>query len=304
MEFADGRAGDAGAEDAEDGLVDLLLAAGEAAADGNGAGEVGVVVGVAGGDVEQEEVAFFTGLIVLVVVQGAGVGTGGDDGVVGEAGAVAGEFVRQFGLGFDFVDAGFHEFQEAAEASLGDGDGLFQKLDLRLGLHDAQAVQEAREAVVLVERILRLGLADEAEVAGLDGVGGAFVLIGVEVNVLGLAEELAEDDGEFREPLDGFDAGDFLRFVLGMLVAFPDFQVLVGFAEEENLALLLVVGVGGEDEDAFFLLDAGEVEEVGIGDREEGAVGVGGRDVVRIYGGDGVGEEQAGEAIAVGGEEF
>ena len=304
MEFADGGAGDAGAEDAEDGLINLSLAACEAAIDRDGAGEVGVVVGVAGGDIEEEEVAVFAGLIVLVVVQGAGVDTGGDDGVVGEAGAAAGEFVGEFGLDFDFVDAGLDLFEEVAEALFGDGDGLFEEFDFRLGFNDAQLVQEAGEAVVLMERILRLGLADETEVAGLDRVGGALVFVGVKVNVFGLAEELAEEDGKLGEPLDGFDAGDFLGFLLGVFVAFPDFQVLVGFAEEKDFAKFFVVGVRGQDKDAFLLFDAGEVEEVGIGYGEEGAVGVGGGDVVRIYRGDGVGEEESGEAVAVGGEEF
>jgi hypothetical protein len=97
---------------------------GEAAVDGNGAGQVGVVVGVIGGDVEQQEIAVAAGLIVVDVVQDAGVGAGGDDGVVGEGAALTDEFVGELGLDLMFRDPGLNEAADAFEAGAGDGAGL------------------------------------------------------------------------------------------------------------------------------------------------------------------------------------
>jgi hypothetical protein len=51
-----------------------------------------------GGYVEEQKVVPAAGLIVLVVVQDTGVASGGNDGGVGEGGAVADEFVGEFRL--------------------------------------------------------------------------------------------------------------------------------------------------------------------------------------------------------------
>jgi hypothetical protein len=105
-------------------------------------------------------------------------------------------------------------------------------------------VHEAREAVVGVERVLALEPADEAGIAGFDDDFGALVFVGIEVDVFGFAGEAVEGPGEIGEPLDVLDAGDGAGLVLGEFVAFPDGDEVGGLAEEEDLALAFVLGVG------------------------------------------------------------
>ena len=56
---------------------------------------------------------------------------------------------------------------------------------------------------------------------------------------------------------------------------------------------------GIEQENAFLLVHAGEVEEVGVLVERQGAVGVGGQDVVGVHHGQGVGQQQLLEVLAV-----
>ncbi len=116
-----------------------------------------------------------------------------------------------------------------------------------------------------MEGIARLDLADEAGVARLDIDDGPAVLVAVEVDVLDLAHEPAEEPGEFGEPLDLFHARGGCGFFLGELVSFPGLEVLIRLPDEEDLAQLGVEGIRGQDEDAFLLLHSAEVEEVGAG---------------------------------------
>ncbi len=191
------------------------------------------------------------------------------------------------------------EAGDAFECGAGDVAGFLEQGDLGGGLHHADPVHEAREAVVGVERVLALEPADEAGIAGFDDDFGALVFVGIEVDVFGFAGEAVEGPGEIGEPLDVLDAGDGAGLVLGEFVAFPDGDEVGGLAEEEDLALAFVFGVGEEEEHGFLLGDAGEVEQVGIGDETAGAVGVGGRNVVGVDDGQRAGEEQLAEACPV-----
>jgi len=277
----------------------LLLTGGEFAVDGEGAGEVGVVIGVAGGDVEEEEVAVGARLVIRDVVEDAGVFAAGDDGVVGEIAAAPDEFMGEFGLDFGFVDAGLYEAGDALEAGVGDVAGGAEEADFLVGLHGTEGVQEAGEALVIVEGIAALGVRDEPVVAGFDLDDGALVLVGVEVDVLAFAHEAAEDAGEFGQPFDARDAGAFAGLLFGEFVAFPDGDEFAGFAQEQDFSEFLVVGIGIDEQDAFFLVDAGEVKEVGVLAQAEGAVGVGGGDVIGIDDDEGVGQQEFGQPRAV-----
>lgn len=170
------------AEDAEDGEVDFALAGGKFPGDGDGAGHVSVPPGVFCGDVEEEEVAFFQEGVVGDVVEDAGVLAAGDDGCVGEAaGAGAGELVDELGLYFPFSDAGLYEPEDAVEAFSGDAAGDLGEADFLWGLDGAELVEEWGEAGVAVEGEAGFAVFDEAVVVGLDGGGGAGVLVGGEV---------------------------------------------------------------------------------------------------------------------------
>lgn len=160
-------------------------------------------------------------------------------------------------------------------------------------------MQQAREPAISVERVFRADLLHETGVAGLHLNDGAVVLVGVQIDVLQLAHQLVENRGELGEPLDLLDAGEGLRFVLRMLVAFPGFQVGVGFTDEEHLAQFRVEGVGGEHEDRLLLLDTGEVKQVRVGDRNPRTVGVRRRDVVGVDDGERAGGQPRLQAGAI-----
>ena len=84
-----------------------------------------------------------------------------------------------------------------------------------------------------------------------------------------------------------------------MFVTLPGLEVRVGFTDEEHLAQFRVEGVGGEHEDRLLLLDAGEVKQVRVGDRNPRTVGVRRRDVVGVDDGEGAGGQPRFEAGAV-----
>ena len=96
--FAHGGIVDTLTENPEDGLVDLLLPAGKLATYGDGSCQVRIVISVACPDVHEQHLTFFTFLIVLQVMQGAGIGSGCNDGRVRELAPSANEFPRIFTL--------------------------------------------------------------------------------------------------------------------------------------------------------------------------------------------------------------
>src|SRR5882672_5794891 len=67
--FAGSRSSRSRAQNAEDGVVNLLLPPAKTAAHRNRARQVGIVICVTGGDVEQQHFAFAAGLRIVDVVQ-------------------------------------------------------------------------------------------------------------------------------------------------------------------------------------------------------------------------------------------
>ena len=126
MELANGGAVDARAQHAQHGVVNLLLATAKLSSHGNRASQVGVVICVTGSHVHQQQLAFFTNLIVLKIVQHAVVFPGGDDRRVGEFAAAADELARPFGLHLVLGHARLHEAQCAAESFGSNIDRLIQ----------------------------------------------------------------------------------------------------------------------------------------------------------------------------------
>lgn len=138
------------------------------------------------------------------------------------------------------------------------------------------------QALVAVQGILGLRIADEAFFARLDFHGGPGVLVAVEKDVLGFAHQLPEDAGEFGQPFDRFNAGNGAGFGLGVLVPLPGAGFFVRLAQEQHLAQVLAERPGRDEQDGLLLLDAREIEQVGIGHQHQRAVGVGRQDVVGI----------------------
>jgi hypothetical protein len=174
--------------------------------------------------------------VILEVVEDTGVAAAGEDGGVGEAArAGAGELVDVFGLDLPFSDAGFQETEDAAEACLGDIAGLLDEGDFLIGFDNAELVDERGEALVAVEREALPALLHEAGVARLDGDVAVGVLVGGDVDVIGLHGEDAEGDFEGVVPVDSSDACAFGGLLFGEFRAFPDGDGVVALADEENL---------------------------------------------------------------------
>lgn len=186
----------------------------------------------------------------------------------------------EFGFEFPFADAGFCVAEDAAEAISGDAAGDFRETDFLRRLDGAELVEKRCEAGVVVEGEACFTVFDEAVVTRLDASCGAWVLVGGEVEGFRLEGESGECDVVGGEPFDALDAGAFRGLLFGELRTFPDGDGFVGLAEEEDFPVLEVVGAGEEDEDAFFLGDAGEIEEVAVLFEGQGGVGVGGENIV------------------------
>ncbi|MCK6501754.1 MAG: hypothetical protein L6Q38_19940, partial [Nitrospira sp.] len=147
-------------------------------------------------------------------------------------------------------------------------------------------------------------LAHKPGFAGFHDDFRAFVLVAIEPDVLGLAHEAMKDPGEFGDPLDIANAGGFARRFAGEFLSFPGGDQIAGFAQEQNFALPFVIRVGKHHQDGFLLLDSGEVEEVRVRCEAQGAVSVGGEDVVGVDDGDGTGGQEAHQTSAIADEQL
>ena len=269
---ADGRPTDRGLEDAVDGIVNGPLPRGEAAVDRIGAGQVGVVVGVAGADVDEEQVAVVADPVVGVVVENTSTFARGDDRLVGHFRPVLRELVDQLRLELVFHHPRLEAGEHPPQADVGDVDRPAEKLDLGRVLHRPQAPHDRRQPLVAVERIAGHELARVADVAGI-GLGAvALVFVRVEKDPLALAHQDMKHAGQLREPADARDPGDLLGPFLRELLPFPGGQMLVRLTQEEDLALRRIGRLRREDEHALLLLDPGQMEEIGGRIDREGAV--------------------------------
>ena len=272
--------------------------------DGDGTGEVGVVIGVARGDIEQEEVSVPAGLVIFDIVEDAGIGAGGDDGVVGEGGSLANELMGELGFDFVFEHAGFDESAHAFEAIAGDGAGTLEEFDLGGLFDDTKPVHQPRESVVMMKGVPFLDPSDEAGLPGFDHDFGAFVLVGIEPDMFGLAHEAVEELREFGNPLDIANARGFASAIFVEFPALPGGDQFGGFPEKKDFPLAFIVCIWEQQQNRFLLFHPGEMEEVGVRGESKGPVGVGGEDVVRIDEHQGAGREELHQSAAVADEEL
>ena len=293
------------AEDPQHRVVNLPLAGGETAVHRDRPGQVGGPAGVFRGDVQQQHLAVLADAVVVEVVQDAGVLAAADDRVVGEAArAAADELVGQLGLDLPFADARLDEAQQAPEPGLRNVAGPLDDGELDRVLDHPQAVHQGREALVAVQRIAGLALLDEAVVGGLHHRRGAQVLVGRQIDVVGLRDQPVDPRFEAVRPFDPLDPGCFARLLLVELFTVPDRDVLAGLLDEEDFPLLGVRGIGHQHQHGLLLVDAGEVEEVGVLLERHRPVGVGRVDVVGQHDGDAVRLEQGAEFLAVADEQL
>ena len=104
--------------------------------------------------------------------------------------------------------------------------------------------------------------------------------------------------------MNPLNAGLLARFVLGEFVALPKLGVGRRFAEKKKFPMLLIVGIGVEEQDGLFLLDAGKIKEVRIGDVAEGSVRVRGHHIVCVQEGQRTRPKQVLQPLAVAAEDF
>ncbi len=145
---------------------------------------------------------------------------------------------------------------------------------------------------------------DKSRVACFDHDARPLVLVGVEINMIALAHQAVKQGLKIGEPFDPRDTRHFPGFFLSELVTFPRFGVQGGLAKEENLPLIFLVRARIKQKNSFLLLDAGEIEQVGILAQQHGAVGIGGQDVVGVDNGQRIGQQEFFEAFAVRDEQF
>ena len=94
--------------------------------------------------------------------------------------------------------------------------------------------------MVTVQRKSFLHIADEARVARFHHHIGALMLVAVEIDIFQLADDLPENHRKFREPLHVLDAGNGRGLLLRELVTFPDGEVLVRLAHEQDFTVVRV----------------------------------------------------------------
>ena len=232
-------------------------------------------------------------------MQAAGVLASGHNRVVGEAPAPGGELKGEMRLDLGLVHAGLQRPQHAAEAFLRELARAADRLDLGAAFHQPELMHERREPAVIVQWKAPLHLRDEPLVARLHLAARAPVLVGIQVDVLRLAEHPAQDARKVAQPFHLLDPRGFLRLLLAQLVALPEFVLLVGFAEKKDLAQLFVVGPGEDQQFRLLLLHAGEVVEIAVWPHEERAVGIRRQNVVGVQDGQRLRGQRGGEAGAV-----
>lgn len=276
----------------------------ETSAHRNRARQIAHVIAESGANIEQQEVAFPANLIVLIVVENVVVCAAGDDWRIGELTFGPDELVREFCFDFGFVDARLEEFANAFETFSGEIASSLYGGDFRFGFHNAQAVHDARETFVTMKRKLSLAFAHESGIATFYFNAGALVFVAVEVNDISFAGDLTKERREIGKPFDIFDAGNSGGLFSGEFVAFPGRKMFIGFADEQNFAMIRIKRLRCDQQYGFFLMNAGEIKEVSVLNMAHRAVRVGGHNVVGVENGDGIREQRIDEALAIVNEQL
>ena len=271
-------------------LIHVALRAGEAAVHREAAGDVGRVAVELAAGVDQQQVAVLQALVVVDVVQHAGVGAAGDDAGVGGGLAASGaEGVQQLGLDLVFEAPRAGGAHGAAVGVGRDAGGAAHGGELGSVLDETHLVELGAQVAHRVRR----GEAGAGLVA--HGVERAEYL---RVPVVVVAEAgpqqglVGEGVGEaLLEVADGprlVEAEGLARRVGAPAVAVPDLAFLVLLAAEEDLLRLLA---RHQHDHRLGFAEGGEVVEVAVV-----AVGVVGVAVAHALGGGG----QDGDAAAGG----
>jgi hypothetical protein len=136
-----------------------------------------------------------------------------------------------------------------------DGGGLLDELHFDWRFDRPQVVHDRRRAFVPVQWEGPAAPFAETRIPGLNDRFRPQVLVGVEVNPLGLERHRPEHGIELRVPVDGLDTGNRRGFFLGVFLSFPQGDLLVGLPEKQDFLVLFLPGIGEDDESALLLVD-------------------------------------------------
>ncbi|MCY1397965.1 hypothetical protein D9M71_129890 [compost metagenome] len=249
---------------AEHQFVDGLLLGGEGAADREGAGDVaGVAVDLAG-RIDQHQIAVLEHVVVLAVVQDAGIAAGRDDRAVGrQLGAPLAELVVKLGLQVVLVQpctAGLHGTHMG---SCGDFRSLAHHRDLASRLDQAHLMQAVVEGDELgghrgAMACLAAHVVDPADQLAVE--------LGVDTHGVVNAREAGDQAGE--NLIDDADGEGLVgavvaqRALLAGAQAVPQLTLGIALAAEQHVLAMLAAGDQGHHR--FRLGEAGEVLEVAV----------------------------------------
>src|SRR5690606_11866460 len=77
-------------------------------------------------------------------------------------------------------------------------------------------------------------------------------------------------------------------FLLGVFVAFPDGDMLIGFSDKQDFPKLLIWEFRAQHENGFFLINSGKIKQVIVLPKSHGPVRIGRHDVVGMEDGQGL----------------
>ena len=158
------------------------------------------------------------------------IGAGGDDGTVGESCLITDEFVRKLSLNLALSDTRFDESQNPTESLAGQLAGSSDQLDFSRRFLHAQPVQQPRQSLTAVQRILGTDPLRKPGLTGLDHNLRPLVLVRIQIHMIALAHQPMEQLGKLRQPVHMVYTARFSCFLLRQLVALPQFQFRLRFA--------------------------------------------------------------------------
>ena len=254
---------DGGSLGGEDDLVNVLLRWREATIDRKSAGDVGSVALHFAAGVDQHQRVIVQGLVVLDVMQHAGVGAAGDDGRVGVAvGAAFAKFVGQFGFQLVFGHARAAGVHGAGVPGAGDVGGALHGGQFGVVLEQAHGIEFGAQIMDRARRPLAgAGLgADFVQGPGDARIPGVVVADGVPQRVA-VDQQFGQFFVQLFDRIGRVEAKGTSGRFRAVAVAVPDFAFFVLVAAEQDG---LWFPAADQNDHRFRLREARQVPEVAV----------------------------------------
>ena len=237
-------------------IVQLALAGREFSVHGNGSRHIRRIIGILGTKIEKHHIAVAANLVVFDVMQHTRIGSRSNDGKIGVARcAVHGKFMFHFSLYLVFLNTRPDKLQHPSKRLTGDLHRLANQFDLFVGFYHSQCGNQRSRTPVLMRRIVGLQFIGKTLVAGqhIRTIFGIFV--GIEIHFFGPCHHVPQCQFKFVEPFDVCYSRYLPCFVKGQFVAVPDGDLFVGLYQKKYFPQSGVGMVGGNQQNAFFLIN-------------------------------------------------